>query len=147
MEQSKAFAAIEVAYVLDEQIGFLLRQVQQRHTVLFAERFGNALTPTQWAAMSKLAEVGEVSQNMLGRLSSMDVATIKGVVSRLAARSLITTKADREDRRRVLISLSKTGWQLYHDYLQSAIETSKDTLRPLRPHERDAFIQMLKKMR
>lgn len=144
---SKAFEADEDAYVLDEQVGFILRQVQQRHAVLFSERFTNELTPTQWAAVSKLAEIGEASQNLLGRLSAMDVSTIKGVVNRLTARSLIATRPDPEDRRRVLISLSEEGRQLFNTHLKDAIEASRDTLRPLRPHERSAFVRMLKKLR
>ena len=143
-EQSPAH---ETPYVLNEQIGFILRQVQQRHTILFAERFASELTPTQWAAIAKLAEVGEASQNLLGRLCSMDVATIKGVVNRLALRSLLETRPDPQDGRRVLISLSENGWKAYHDYADSAAEASRDTLRPLRPRERQVLLEMLKKLR
>ena len=47
-----------VDYVLDEQIGFVLRQAQQRHTTLFAAEMIEGLTPTQWAALAKLRECG-----------------------------------------------------------------------------------------
>ena len=52
-------------YRLDEQVGFILRQVQQRHALIFAAAFDD-LTPMQWAALAKLAERGECSQNLLG---------------------------------------------------------------------------------
>src|SRR3979409_966145 len=74
------------AYVLEEQIGFILRQVWQRHATIFAREIGINLTPTQWAALAKLTETGPCSQNQLGRLTAMDVATIKGVSERLTAR-------------------------------------------------------------
>ena len=70
-------------YRLDEQVGFVLRQAQQRHTTLFSELMIEDLTPTQWAALAKLAERGPQSQNQLGRLTAMDAATIKGVIERL----------------------------------------------------------------
>jgi hypothetical protein len=73
------------AYVLDEQIGFILRQVWQRHAAIFAREIGVNLTSPQWAVLSKLAETGACSQNQLGRLTAMDVATIKGVIDRLTA--------------------------------------------------------------
>jgi MarR family transcriptional regulator, lower aerobic nicotinate degradation pathway regulator len=73
-------------YILDEQIGFILRQVWQRHATIFAKEIGINLTPTQWAALAKLTETGPCSQNQLGRLTAMDVATIKGVIDRLTAR-------------------------------------------------------------
>ena len=66
-------------YILDDQVGFLLRQAQQRHTTIFAAEMIESLTPTQWAALAKLREVGDCSQNHLGRLTAMDAATIKGL--------------------------------------------------------------------
>ena len=42
------------SYVLEEQIGFILRQVWQRHATIFARDIGINLTPTQWAALAKL---------------------------------------------------------------------------------------------
>jgi len=88
-------------YVLEEQIGFILRQVWQRHATIFAREIGINLTPTQWAALAKLTETGPCSQNQLGRLTAMDVATIKGVIDRLTARGLTETSPDPEDGRRL----------------------------------------------
>ena len=45
-----------------------------------------------------------MSQNRLGRLKAMDVATIKGVIDRLTARGLTETSADPKDGRRLLVS-------------------------------------------
>ena len=70
-------------YVLDEQVGFLMRVAMQRHTSIFTSRMIEALTQTQFAALAKLYEVGPCSQNHLGRLIYLDAATIKGVVDRL----------------------------------------------------------------
>src|SRR4029450_2342958 len=100
------------AYVLDEQIGFILRQVSQRHAMISARDIGIDLTPTQWAALAKLQETGPCSQNQLGRLTAMDVATIKGVIDRLTARGLTETSPDPEDGRRLLVSLTKAGQEL-----------------------------------
>ena len=90
------------AYVLEEQIGFILRQVWQRQATIFGREMGTNLTPTQWAAVSKLTETGPCSQNQLGRLTAMDVATIKGVIDRLTARGLTETSPDPEDGRAVV---------------------------------------------
>src|SRR5712691_7764454 len=76
------------AYVLEEQIGFILRQVWQRHATIFAREIGINLTPQQGAAHAKLTDRGPCSRNLLGGLTAMDVATIKGVIDRIAARCL-----------------------------------------------------------
>ena len=135
------------SYVLDEQVGFILRQVSQRHAVIFARDIGADLTSTQWAALSKLAEVGPCSQNQLGRLTAMDVATIKGVIDRLTARGLTETSADPEDGRRLRVSLTRAGQQLTEKVAANAIAISKETLAPLDPRERELFVTLLEKLR
>src|SRR4029453_12934721 len=97
------------AYVLDSQVGFILRQVRQRHAVIFDELIGEGVTPTQWAALAKLQEIGPTSQNLLGRLTSMDAATIKGVVLRLGKRHLVETGPDPGDARRLTGRLAGGG--------------------------------------
>lgn len=135
------------SYVLDEQIGFVLRQVSQRHASIFAREIGTNLTPTQWAALSKLAETGPCSQNQLGRLTAMDVATIKGVIDRLTARGLTETSADPDDGRRLLVSLTRAGQQLADKAAPQAFAITKETLAPLDPKEREVFLALLSKLR
>jgi DNA-binding MarR family transcriptional regulator len=134
-------------YVLDEQVGFILRQVSQRHAVIFARDIGADLTPTQWAALAKLAENGPCSQNQLGRLTAMDVATIKGVIDRLTARGLTETSADPEDGRRLRVSLTRVGQQLAEKVAANALAISKETLAPLDARERELFVTLLEKLR
>src|SRR5689334_13700991 len=134
-------------YILDEQIGFILRQVWQRHTTIFARDIGITLTPTQWAAVAKLAETGPCSQNQLGRLTAMDGATIKGVIDRLTARGLTETSSDPEDGRRPLVSLTRAGQQLAEKAAPNALAISRETLAPLDPKERETLIALLNRLR
>lgn len=134
-------------YVLDEQIGFILRQVWQRHSAIFSRDIGTNLTPTQWAALSKLAETGPCSQNQLGRLTAMDVATIKGVIDRLTARGLTETSQDPEDGRRLLVSLTRAGQQLAEKLAPNAIAITRETLAPLDTKEREMLMGLLNKLR
>ena len=135
------------AYNLDEQIGFILRQVWQRHAAIFAREIGINLTPTQWAALAKLAETGPCSQNLLGRLTAMDVATIKGVIDRLTARGLTETSPDPEDGRRLLVSLTRAGQQVVEKAAPNALLISKETVAPLDAKERETLMELLTKLR
>ncbi|KWV43551.1 MarR family transcriptional regulator [Bradyrhizobium macuxiense] len=145
--QKRGVKAAKPAYVLDDQIGFILRQVSQRHAMIFARDIGISLTPTQWAALSKLSEVGACSQNQLGRLTSMDVATIKGVIDRLTARGLTETSPDPNDGRRLLVSLTRVGQQMAEKGAPNALAISKETLAPLDAKERDTLMTLLGKLR
>jgi len=135
------------SYILDEQIGFILRQVWQRHATIFAKEIGINLTSAQWAALAKLTETGPCSQNLLGRLTAMDVATIKGVIDRLTARGLTETSPDPEDGRRLLVSLTRAGQQLAENAAPNALAISRETLAPLDAKERETLIALLDKLR
>ena len=135
------------AYVLEEQIGFILRQVWQRHAAIFAREIGINLTPTQWAALAKLSETGPCSQNHLGRLTAMDIATIKGVIDRLTVRGLTETSPDPRDGRRLLVSLTRDGQQLAEKATPNALAISRETLAPLDASERETLVALLAKLR
>jgi DNA-binding MarR family transcriptional regulator len=133
--------------LLDEQVGFLLRQASQRHTAIFAARMVEDLTPTQWAALARLHDGGPCSQNLLGRLTAMDAATIKGVVERLVARGLAETRADPQDQRRLTIALTEAGHALVDRATPAAREITEATLSPLSGSERRAIVRLLAKLK
>ena len=133
-------------YRLDDQVGFVLRQAQQRHAALFASLMLDGLTPTQWAALAKLAEVGPTSQNRLGRLTAMDAATIKGVIDRLTARGLTRAVVDAEDARRRLVELTPSGAELYARAEPVAEEITQATLAPLAARERETLLALLRRL-
>lgn len=134
------------AYRLDEQIGFVLRKANQRHTAIFARTIAGDLTPTQFAALSKLFELGQCSQNHLGRLVAVDAATIKGVVDRLHARGLVEVMPDAEDRRRSRVSLTREGRTLAREAIRTAIRITADTLEPLDRNERAILMRLLSRL-
>lgn len=146
MPQTHAEGAAGVAgYVLEEQVGFLLRRAHQRASAIFQERIPT-LTPTQWAALVKIREAGGVSQNRLGRLTAMDAATMQGVVTRLVDRGLVERKPDPADRRRVVLRLSERGRATVDEVIEAARAVSAEILSPLSPREREAVVRLLRRL-
>jgi len=136
----------DTKYVLDEQVGFLMRVAMQRHTAIFMSRMPEGLTQTQFAALAKLHEVGPCSQNHLGRLIYLDAATIKGVVDRLRARVFVTALPDPNDRRRRAVALTERGRAATEEAIKVAAEITAATLAPLTPEEQKAVVKLLKKL-
>ena len=140
-------SAARPAYVLEDQVGHLLRRAHQRHAAIFQDRIGDPqLTPLQFAALVKLHDLGEVSQNELGRRTAMDAATMQGVIKRLLARGLIDRKPDAEDRRRVVLSLTGDGRALIAAAMPSGHAISDETLAGLDEAERRSFLALLKRL-
>ena len=135
------------AYVLEDQVGHLQRRAHQRHAAIFQDMIGDAqLTPLQFAALVKLHDLGEVSQNELGRRTAMDAATMQGVIKRLLARGLIDRKPDAEDRRRVALSLTGDGRSLIAAAMPDGHAISDETLAGLDEAERRSFLALLKRL-
>ena len=135
-------------YVIEEQIGHLLRRAHQKATAIFMAELGERfeLTPTQYAALVKLHDAGEQSQNQLGRATAMDPATIQGVIRRLEERRLIERAADAGDRRRARLRLTAEGAALVRDAMARGPRVTTVTLAPLSPAEQARFLALLRKL-
>lgn len=133
------------AYTLDDQIGYVLRRVTQRHLALFSEAIPE-VTTTQFAVLARLAEQGATSQNLLGRAVAMDAATVKGVVDRLARQGLVATTPDEADRRRLNVALTEAGQALFEARRADALAVSARTLEPLADRERAQILALLARL-
>lgn len=138
-------AEADKTYVLEDQIGFRLRLANQRHLEIFAATIPD-VTPTQFATLVKLKELGVLSQNHLGRLVAMDAATTNGVVTRLRNKGLVRTQASTNDLRRLEVSLTPEGLAFITEKMAAAHEVSTLTLKGLTARERDQILALLAKM-
>jgi len=132
-------------YRLQEQVGFVLRKAHQRHVAIFAARIGD-LTPPQFAALAKLADVGETSQNQLGNLIAMDAATVKGVIDRLKARGLVELTKHDADKRRLLVNLTAEGRETVERLIPLAEQITAETLQPLSLKEATTLLKLLSRI-
>jgi DNA-binding MarR family transcriptional regulator len=129
-------------YRLQEQVGFVLRKAHQRHVAIFAARIAD-LTPPQFAALAKLYDHGETSQNQLGSLIAMDAATIKGVIDRLKARGYVDLSKHEVDKRRLMVSLTGDGRAAVEKLIPLAERITAETLAPLSAKEAQTLLKLL----
>jgi DNA-binding MarR family transcriptional regulator len=134
-------------FVLEGHVGFLLRRAHQRQAAIFIETAAeHGLTPTQFAALCKAAELGHVTQNRLGRLVAMDPATIQGVVRRLTDRGLLARTDDPMDRRTAVLTPTEAGRAMVAATVPCALRAHDATLAPLTKDEQRVFLTLLRKM-
>lgn len=132
-------------YHLQDQVGFVLRKAHQRHVAIFASQIAD-LTPPQFAALAKLYDVGETSQNHLGQMIAMDAATVKGVIDRLKTRGFVVLAKHDGDKRRLLVKLTDQGRQAVEQLIPKARKITEETLAPLSAKEVAAFLKLLAKL-
>lgn len=132
-------------YRLQDQIGFILRKAHQRHVAIFASHIAD-LTPPQFAALAKLRDMGETSQNQLGMLIAMDAATVKGVIDRLAARGLVQLSKHEVDKRRLQVRLTDEGRRVVDELVPLAQKITEETLGPLTEKDAATLVGLLAKI-
>ena len=103
-------------------------------------------TPTQFAALWKAVELRKVTQNLLGRLTAMDPATIQGVVRRLMERGLLDRSEDPMDRRTAVLAPTEAGIALIGQGVACAQRSHRAVLSPLTADEGRQLLSLLRKI-
>ncbi|MFQ6018834.1 MAG: MarR family winged helix-turn-helix transcriptional regulator [Kiloniellaceae bacterium] len=125
----------------------MIRRAHQRASATLTSALADdRFTPTQFFAMARLHERGQLSQNRLGRLTAMDPATIQGVIRRLYDRGFIERRPDPTDRRRTMLRLTPAGHDTIERLLDGIETVSRDILAPLAPDEQAQFRKLLKRI-
>jgi DNA-binding MarR family transcriptional regulator len=121
--------------------GYLLRRLHQIHYALFYEECaGFDITPVQYGLLTTLSLNPDLDQNSLGRELGIDRTNVADVLNRLARRGLLERRRSPHDRRMVLARLTPDGEQLTKKMYRSMQRAQERLLKPLVPHERQAFM-------
>lgn len=131
-------------YRLEDQVGFLLARAWGRGYRALRHAIADLdVTPPQFAAIMKLHDLGEASQNALGRAIGMKPATIHGIIGRLTARKLVQTRPMETDQRRKVLSLTAAGRALADELASRSRTVTAETLSIFDPKDRDKVHQLL----
>jgi len=134
-------------YQVTEQVGHLLRKAYQRHLSIFQANASDPdLTSVQFVTLCALHDLGPSSQAELVKATSVDQATIRGIVERLKTRGLIDLSKDAVDGRKVVISLLPKGEAVLQDMYPRAELISEKTVKRLNSAERIALLYLLRKI-
>ena len=148
MAQTDIDGAFEASgYDLGLHAAHLIRRAHQRATARFQEIMGHDdLTPTQFAALATILQEGEISQNLLGRLTAMDPSTISLVVRKLLERGLIERNPCRTDQRLTMIRLTGHGQRYTLSRLETSMDVSSRMLASLSAAEQRTFMRLLRRV-
>lgn len=125
--------------------GHLIRRLQQIASALFLEQARDFdFTPVQYAALYAIKAHPGCDQTALCNTIALDRSTIGDVVGRLERRGLISRANGAADRRTKTLHITAAGNRLIRDIDSAVAATQRLILAPLKPHERTAFMGMLK---
>ena len=134
-------------YNLDEHPAHLIRRVHQRATQHFQQVMeGDNVSPTQFAALATILKNGAISQNHLGRLTSMDPSTISVVVRKLLSENLVERVKSETDQRLTILTLTDRGQAYTLERLKKSTEVGKRLLAPLTATEQAQLMSLLMRL-
>lgn len=135
------------SYDFTRQIGFLLRHAYQRHVAIFQQTVPESqLTAAQFVVLLTARDQGPCEVPAVVQATSIDEASVRGIVERLKWRKLLNTEHEVGDARRMLIGLTPTGHELLARTVPFAQQITELTYGELNTEERATLVALLRKM-
>ncbi|MBI4921345.1 MAG: MarR family transcriptional regulator [Devosia nanyangense] len=132
-------------YRREQSAGYLVNWAGR----LFASAIERRLTGGNAGPMPvffALIDGGTLPQKELARLAAVEQPTMANTLNRMERDELVVRRSDPEDGRSVLFTLTKLGRQRAAQAMAAAIEVNAMALSPLTPAEREAFLDMLRRV-
>lgn len=140
--------AENIAVRLDEflpfQLAVVANKVSQTVAKIIEEEF--KLHIPEWRILATLLYHSPVSSQILVQHTAMDPARVSRAQTRLTDLGLIDVQQDPDDKRRVLITLTKRGSKIVSETLPRAIEAEKEIFGSLSNAERSSLESTLEKL-
>ena len=134
-------------YDFTRQIGFLLRRAYQRHVSIFQQTVPESqLTAAQFVVLLTARDQGPCEVPTIVQATSIDEASVRGIVERLKWRKLLHAEHEAGDARRMLVSLTPAGHELLEQTVPFAQQITELTYGELDPNERATLVALLNKM-
>jgi len=104
------------------------------------------ITSSQIVILMFLYEGGKTSVGKLAEHMNVSSPTITGLTDRLAEHNYIERKRDVEDRRKVVVTLTKKGKDAVKLFQSGVRKRWEEILKHLTPDERKAYLKIIKKI-
>ena len=126
---------------------WLLGRANARSQALLADAFAQAeMRGYHFRVLAALEEHGPTSQADLSRTTGIDTSDVVAAVNHLVSTGFVRRQPDEVDRRRNVISITKSGL-IAVDRVGSVVDRVQNAvLEPLSENERKTFLHLLAKL-
>lgn len=125
--------------------GHVIRRLQQIAVLVFQEETaGFDLTPTQYVTLQVVDNQPGIDQVTLSGRTMIDRSMTARIVDTLARRRLLDRKPSKVDRRANSLFITAKARRLLETIEKSADASQARILKPLKPAQRRAFMEMVK---
>lgn len=109
---------LDLEHFLPYRLSVLANRVSRAFGRLYEQRFDLKLP--EWRVMAVLGRRSGITAREVAELTAMDKVAISRAVARLMEMGRVVAETDSSDGRRQRLSLSETGWGIYHQIVPLA---------------------------
>jgi len=129
-------------------ISWLLSDSSRLMRKLADRRLGAAgLTRAQWQALGNLRRIGPMTQAALAEMMEVETATIARLIDRLEAAGWIARKAEAQDRRVKLVTMTEKATSIMDEVSVIGQKLRDDMVVDLSPDELETLVALLTKIK
>jgi DNA-binding MarR family transcriptional regulator len=115
---------IPLEHWIGYRFGLIAARLGNYVAQMYADR--HDLTIPAWRSLAVIARYQPLTAKQLANLTSSDAFKVARAIELLVRRGLICRDVDKEDRRRVSLSLTKQGRKLYKDIEKFTIQVERE---------------------
>ncbi len=132
---------------LKSHIGFWMRFVSNYVSHAFARKLeGYGVSVAEWVVMREMYGLGQTSPGVVAERIGMTRGAITKLTDRLLAKTLVSRRESRDDRRFQEIGLTAAGRRLVPQLAALADENDEEFFHPLSKKERQTLLAILQKL-
>lgn len=132
-----------------QRIVTAMSRLSRRLDVFYARRFDAIdLSRTEWPVVQALALEGRGGRSTPTRLADaagVSASTMTHRLDRMVERGLVERSPDPQNRTRMLVSLTRAGWDLFRTAVLDVESDETDVFAPLTDAERSTLAALLEK--
>lgn len=104
------------------------------------------ITTSQIIMLASIHDHGKCKLKTLSKERSISPPTATGLIDRLVRAGYVKRESDPEDRRVVLVSLTRSGKRVIENFLETIRDRWRNILIHLSPEERAQYLNILRKL-
>lgn len=138
----------EMILQLERYLPYRLSILSNRVSSRIAETYGDkfALSITEWRIMAVLGEYPGVSADEVSLKTQIEKSILSRAINKLLARHFVAREFDPADRRRSMLSLTKTGKSVYDEIVPVAYQFEQALLECFSESERKQFSELVDRL-
>ena len=136
--------ALELEHFLPYRLSVLSNRISDAIAREYSQRF--ALGVTEWRVMAVLGRWPGLTASQVAQRTAMDKVAVSRAVARLLEAGRLSRVADKGDRRRALLHLSREGQAIHDQVVPQAREFERRVLDGIAPAERESLFRLLDRL-